>query len=37
MAASDYLEATAGILHRHNGLWFYDEAFVVSRKDGAGQ
>jgi hypothetical protein len=36
MAASDYLEATARILHKHNGLWFNDEAFVVSRKDVAG-
>lgn len=28
---SDYLEATAKILHKHNGLWFNDESFVVSR------
>lgn len=27
-----YLEATARILHKHNGLWFNDESFVVSRK-----
>ena len=32
LAVSDYLEATARILHKHNGLWFNDEAFVVSRK-----
>ena len=32
LAATDYLEATAKILHKHNGLWFNDEAFVVSRK-----
>ena len=32
LAAPDYLEATARILHKHNGLWFNDEAFVVARK-----
>jgi len=32
LAATDYLEATARILHKHNGLWFNDEGFVVSRK-----
>jgi hypothetical protein len=32
LAVADYLEATARILHKHNGLWFNDEAFVVSRK-----
>lgn len=32
LAATDYLEATAKILHKHNGLWFNDEGFVVSRK-----
>jgi hypothetical protein len=26
-----YLEATQEVLHRHGGLWFNDEAFVVSR------
>ena len=31
---SEYLEATAKILHKHNGLWFNDESFVVSRKAG---
>jgi len=36
LAATDYLEATAKILHKHNGLWFNDEAFVVSRKEKAG-
>lgn len=35
LAATDYLEATARILHKHNGLWFNDEAFVVSRKADA--
>ncbi len=32
LASRDYLEATARILHKHNGLWFNDESFVVSRK-----
>lgn len=34
LAHRDYLEATARILHKHNGLWFNDEGFVVSRKAG---
>ena len=29
-----YLEATQAVLHRHGGLWFNDETFVVSRKRG---
>lgn len=32
LGGSDYLEATAKVLHKHNGLWFNDESFVVSRK-----
>jgi hypothetical protein len=27
-----YLEATQKVLHRHGGLWFNDEAFVVTRR-----
>jgi hypothetical protein len=27
-----YLEATQAVLHKHGGLWFNDETFVVSRK-----
>jgi hypothetical protein len=27
-----YLDATQDVLHKHGGLWFNDEAFVVSRK-----
>jgi len=27
-----YLEATQRVLQRHGGLWFNDEAFVVSRR-----
>jgi hypothetical protein len=34
LGGSEYLEATAKILHKHNGLWFNDESFVVSRKPG---
>jgi hypothetical protein len=26
-----YLEATQDVLHRHGGLWFNDESFVVTR------
>lgn len=32
LGGSDYLDATARILHKHNGLWFNNESFVVSRK-----
>ena len=27
-----YLDATRNVLTRHNGLWFYDESYVISRK-----
>jgi hypothetical protein len=27
-----YLEATQDVLQKHGGLWFNDEAFVVSRR-----
>jgi len=30
--AADYLESTARVLQKHNGLWFNDESFVISRK-----
>ncbi len=30
----DYLEATKKVIHRHGGLWFQDESFVVVRKAG---
>jgi len=33
LADTEYLEATARILHKHNGLWFNDEGFIVSRKE----
>lgn len=32
MNNSDYLESTARVLQKHNGLWFNDESFVVSRR-----
>jgi hypothetical protein len=32
LASREYLEATARVLHKHNGLWFNDECFVVSRR-----
>lgn len=27
-----YLEATRDVLRKHNGLWFYDESYVISRR-----
>jgi hypothetical protein len=32
MAGTAYLEATRDVLRQHNGLWFQDESFVVSRR-----
>jgi len=32
VSSGKYMEATARILHKHNGLWFNDEAFTISRK-----
>jgi hypothetical protein len=32
MGDRGYLEATSEVLHRHGGLWFLDESFVISRK-----
>jgi len=26
------LDATREVLRRHNGLWFYDESYVISRR-----
>ncbi len=33
-AANDgrYLDATSEVLHRHGGLWFFDESYVISRR-----
>jgi hypothetical protein len=31
MQNGDYLDATAEVLKRHKGLWFYDESFVITR------
>jgi len=27
-----YLETTRDVLRRYNGLWFYDESYVISRR-----
>jgi hypothetical protein len=27
-----YIEATTEALHKHGGLWFYDESYVISRR-----
>jgi hypothetical protein len=32
VANGNYLEATQNVLRKHGGLWFNDEAFVVSRR-----
>ena len=32
MVDSHYLDATRDVLREHNGLWFLDESFVVSRR-----
>ena len=31
MSSGDYLEATQEVIHRHGGLWFSDESFIVAR------
>ena len=32
LADGTYLEATRQVLHRHGGLWFSDESFVIARR-----
>ena len=32
VTTGSYLEATQDVLHKHGGLWFNDEAFVVTRR-----
>ncbi len=32
MTSSRYLDATREVLRKHNGLWFNDESYVISRK-----
>ena len=34
--SGDYLEATWKVIHRHGGLWFQDESFVVVRNPEEG-
>lgn len=29
-----YLDATSDVLHKHGGLWFNDESYVISRRPG---
>ncbi len=31
LAHPTYLQATQDVLEKHNGLWFNDESFVISR------
>jgi len=33
LASHEYLEATANVLHKNDGLWFNDESFVVSKRN----
>lgn len=32
VSSGAYLDATSKILHKHNGIWFNDEVFVISRR-----
>jgi hypothetical protein len=32
VANDAYLKATKDVLQRNNGLWFYDESYVISRR-----
>ncbi len=32
VSSGEYLDATADVLHQHNGIWFNDETFVISKK-----
>jgi SAM-dependent methyltransferase len=36
ISSGAYLEATREVLHRHGGLWFWDESYVISRKRDSG-
>ena len=36
LADRAYLDATQAVLREHGGLWFWDEAFVISRKRRLG-
>jgi hypothetical protein len=31
-----YIEATREVLHRHGGLWFWDESYVITRRRETG-
>ena len=33
MQTTDYLDVTREVLRKHGGLWFFDESFIVSRKN----
>jgi SAM-dependent methyltransferase len=36
ISSGAYLEATREVLRIHGGLWFWDESYVISRKQGLG-
>ena len=33
MQSRDYLDVTREVLRKYGGLWFFDESFIVSRKN----
>jgi len=35
IGSTTYLDATREVLHKHGGLWFWDESYVISRKRDA--
>ncbi len=36
MTNDAYLDATREVLHRHGGLWFWDESYVITRRRETG-
>jgi hypothetical protein len=36
MSNDGYLDATREVLRRHGGLWFWDESFVITRRNDLG-
>src|SRR6185437_2823905 len=35
IGSTAYLDATKEVLHKHGGLWFWDESYIISRKRDA--
>ncbi len=36
MSNDRYLEATREVLHERGGLWFWDESYVITRRQDLG-